>query len=227
MTGLNEQALTALLERDPARGWRAFIDECTGPPRRPQRAGAARAADEGTRSMTHLNSQELRDWRAGHLDHDRARIVAHLAACGICAAQLSNMARYSPTVDEAADLTSDELEVFRRAGYAAGATLERSAQWSWQSLAAAAVLALAVGATTSYYLGTTGDRISRGTGAETVVLRAPVGVVNRDDLTSFEWNGTTGTVRLVVIDLSAPGKPVIDRRMGGLDTTWARRIASG
>jgi len=165
--------------------------------------------------MTHFSLQELRDWRAGQLDHERARILSHLAACAACAAKLSNMARQDPAVEEVADLTSDELETFRQAGHAAGATLGRSAGWSWPQLATAAVLALAVGATVSVYLGQSGDRITRGTAADTVVLRAPLGVVSRDDVTSFEWNATAGRVRLVVIDLRAPGTPVIDRHVDG------------
>jgi hypothetical protein len=87
---------------------------------------------------------------------------------------------------------------------------------SWQKLTATALIAIAVGFAGSY--------LSQRPGALAVLRggasRPPVTTAPRDEtLTAaqvkFEWNRASGPTRLVVVDLSRPDKPVIDRLVEG------------
>jgi hypothetical protein len=87
---------------------------------------------------------------------------------------------------------------------------------SWQKLTATALVAIGVGFAGSY--------LSQRPGALAVLRggasRPPVTTTPKDEtLTAaqvkFEWDRASGSTRIVVVDLSRPDKPVIDRVVEG------------
>lgn len=163
--------------------------------------------------MTHLTSDELQAWHAGKLDHDRARVVGHLAVCAACAAHLAAIEREAgaegaPAVDEAP---------FRAAGYRAGG-ISRPAT-DWRRLAIAATLVMAVGS--AAYLSTRrgSQGVTRGGNQIEVLPVSPIGEVSAASLTSFSWSGPTARARVVVVDVAADSTPLIERTTDGSSVT--------
>lgn len=154
----------------------------------------------------HLSTDDLRLWRDGQ-GSDRDRIVAHLATCDDCGARLAELLRTAPAC---AAPTAFDVGSFRRAGSRAGAKSDRGPRAVWTyapALAAAAALLLAV-----LYVALPdrpGGPVFRGDGAEIRLVR-PAGTVARADLV-FEWTGPDGAYTLRVVDLDAPGAPVLAR----------------
>lgn len=153
--------------------------------------------------MTHLTPDELRAWHDGDLDHDRERIIVHLAACGDCAARLAAVVRGAP----AGAVTSPaDLEAFKQAGYQAGAA--GASSFSVRRLAMAAVVLLAVGG--GLYLTGRPRSVERGAGAQ-VNMESPVGDVPATGPVRFAWTGFNGAARLVVVNVAASALPIVDR----------------
>lgn len=86
---------------------------------------------------------------------------------------------------------------------------------TWRPLAIAAATAVVVGFIGSALLGGS-DGLPIGTGSGTrVEAVAPKGGVEIARINQFEWSGTTGAVRLVVVDATHGGKPIIDQTVEG------------
>jgi hypothetical protein len=93
--------------------------------------------------MNHFTDIELRRWREQGPGGDRARVVEHLAACGICAARYADTLR--TTALDAAGVADDASD-FLAAGYRAGdaQALRGRVPWRWFAGLAAAALLLAL-----------------------------------------------------------------------------------
>lgn len=153
--------------------------------------------------MTHLTPDELRAWHEGRLDHDRDRIIGHLAACGDCAVQLAGVVRDTANGSET---SAGDLEAFRRAGYRAGRT--GSLAFSWRRLVMAAGVLLAVGG--GLYMTGRPPSVERGAGAR-VNMETPVGDVPAAGPVPFAWSGLDGAARLVVVSVGSSAVPIVDR----------------
>lgn len=161
--------------------------------------------------MTHLTRRDLEAWHAGELDHDRARVIAHLAACAACAEQLADIERHA-SGDEGE--TMIEMAPFREAGLRAGGS-EGPAIFDWRRLGMAAVLVLAVGTAAYYSMRRDGGGPERGTATEALMLNGPSGDVAAGGTWRFTWTGSVPQARLIIIDLAAGSAPVIDRAVSG------------
>jgi len=148
--------------------------------------------------MTHLTRRELEAWHAGELDHDRDRVIAHLAACGACAEQLAAIERQASGNELE---TTIEMAAFREAGLRAGGA-GRPAVFDWRRLGMAAVLVLAVGSAAYFSMRSDGGGAERGGPPAALSLIAPSGDVADGDVLRFTWTGTVPQARVVIIDLS-------------------------
>jgi hypothetical protein len=159
----------------------------------------------------HLTGEELRRWRDGEAEADRARIVGHLAVCDACGGRYAEMIRTepieaAPSRFEPVDFVGCGERVF---------TPVPARRWGWTTRwapALAAALIVVVGL--AYFAGRQGprDAVYRGAGAGVELVRPIDARVAAADLV-FEWRADEqlGPFRLRVIDLSAPEKPLIDR----------------
>lgn len=161
--------------------------------------------------MTHLTRRDLEAWHKGELDHDRARVIAHLAACGACAEQLADIERHA---DGNEGETRIEMAPFREAGLRAGGAVQ-PVVFDWRRLGIAAVLVLAVGSAAYYSMRRDGSGVERGAAAEALTLNGPSGDVAATGALRFMWAGSVPQARVIVIDLSAGSEPVIDRAVSG------------
>ena len=86
---------------------------------------------------------------------------------------------------------------------------------SLRSLIIGAAIAVAVGILGSYlWQQPAAVAVLRG-GAATPTLESPKDEVIPASALTFKWRGSGDSTRIVVVDLSAPDKPVIDRTVGG------------
>jgi hypothetical protein len=156
--------------------------------------------------MTHLTDALLRRWVDAGDAADRDTVLEHIAACDACGARLADLVRTLPAEAEPAHLEADD---FRPRGYEAlGRPADRR---GWIGLAAAAALALAVGA--AYFRAPAmPPPVTRGEAAN-VTLRHPVGETVDVNALVFEWDasGARGPFRVRVFDLAAPDTPVMTR----------------
>jgi len=177
--------------------------------------------------MTHLTRRDLEAWHAGELDHDRARVIAHLAACAACAEQLANIERQASGNELE---TAIEMAPFRAAGLRAGAAGQPAA-FDWRRLGLAAVLVLAVGSAAYYSMRRDGGGAERGGAHAALTLNAPSGDVAAGDVLRFTWTGSVPHTRVIIIDLSTGSEPVIDRAVTGnaleLDAADRAKLAAG
>jgi hypothetical protein len=162
--------------------------------------------------VTHLTPDELRQWMNGALDHDRTRVIAHLASCDECAAQLAAMARDIPGDDS--PIEALDTAAFRDAGLRAGSQLKARPAIDWQRFAIAATVLLALGGTIYYGGGADRAGTMRGTGENAVAAQSPSGEIDGSAALRFSWTGTAQPVRLVVVDVVRP-EPLIDRMVTG------------
>lgn len=163
--------------------------------------------------MSHPSLDELRQWHDGRLDHERERIVSHLAGCSACAARLASLVRAWEPEPRSAEV---DLASYRAAALRVGDVLRtprRAPSVRW--LAMAATLVLTIGAVLLQVTRRPNVEVTRGdTPAPGVTLVSPVGTSAADASLAFRWNGTGGAVRLVVVDLDT-GDAAIDRRVDG------------
>jgi hypothetical protein len=86
----------------------------------------------------------------------------------------------------------------------------------WRPLGIVAAIAVVLGFVGAYFLpGTSAISFARDNGRAELKALQPAGEVKTDDLTGFEWSGTSGEVRLVVVDASRGGAPVLDKKVEG------------
>ena len=162
--------------------------------------------------MRPLTDQEVGDWRDGKLDHERARIVGHLAACDACAARLAAAVR---DVDvSVAPVYMGDVQAFVETGLRAGPQpRQRRLTPVWLGLAATLVAVIG-GALLLVSRPPMADAV-RGAASTPVVLKAPIGVISVGDVMRFTWTGTSGPVRLLVIDLDGSSEPLVDEEVTG------------
>jgi hypothetical protein len=161
--------------------------------------------------LMHLTVDELRRWREGGTEADRARIVGHLAVCDACGARYAEVIRTRPA--EAAPARFEPADFVARGErvFAPGS----ARRWGWTTRwAPALAAALIVVAGLAYVIGRPRERDAayRGVGAGVELVRPIDARVAAAELV-FEWRADEqlGPFRLRVIDLAAPEKPVIDR----------------
>jgi hypothetical protein len=163
-------------------------------------------------SEAHLSPSELVQWRDAGVG-DRERIVAHIAACAVCRRAAADLERERPAEAAAARFDAQD---FVPAGYRAG-WRGRRAPWTTRaaSLAAAAAIVLAV-ILVPWFLRDRTDSTLRGGDARVALVR-PVDVEIRTPDLAFEWKAEAGVdrIRLTVIAIDAPAKPLIDREVTG------------
>lgn len=162
--------------------------------------------------MAHLTPDDLRAWSEGHLDHDRQRVVLHLAECTDCAARLAAIVRESET-GPVVELSP--VDVFREAGYRLGPGAVRGAWFDWRRLAVAAAVLLAVGG--GLYVTGRPPAVDRGSSGE-VVMQSPIGEVAASSPVRFAWSGIDGPARLLVVDVAESSTPLVDRMVTGAST---------
>jgi hypothetical protein len=160
----------------------------------------------------HLSHSELTRWR-DQGEGDRDRIIAHLATCPACRHAAAELERERPLDGQASQLRPQD---FVARGYAAGSRpgLTRTTS-RLVYLAAAAVIVLAAVLAPSWWRARS-DSALRGD-ATTVTLIGPVdATVSAPDLT-FEWSAAAGIdrLRLHVVAIDDPAKPLIDREVSG------------
>jgi hypothetical protein len=162
----------------------------------------------------HLSAEELQRWHDRGPVEDRTRVIAHLAECDDCAGRLAELVRTSPVEDVSGILAPAEFAPRAHAMVESSASVStpvrhRPVFWS---LAAAAVLVLAVGG--SYLLrdAPTEAPVFRGDTLAVELLQPVTEEIAAADLV-FEWRtpDAVGPVRLRVVDLARPDSPVIDR----------------
>ena len=160
-------------------------------------------------TMTHLSDDDLRRWRDGGAESERARIVSHLAECESCAGRYAAIFRTRP-LETPGTAASEE---FKLRGYAA---YRRSSVNRWISLFARPAAALATVVLIVAALWTIRDwqaeRVYRGGGAGVDLLAPSDGSTVANDV-AFQWRVETASgCRLRVYDPSRPDSPIIDRR---------------
>jgi len=99
--------------------------------------------------VTHLSREELVHWRDRGATNDRDRVVAHLAACGSCAAAYAELTRTAPAIEgpkhfDPADFVARGYAVQRRIRPAPQSMLALSWKVWAGALSAAAVLIVAL-----------------------------------------------------------------------------------
>lgn len=135
-------------------------------------------------------------------------MIGHLAECADCAGRLAAVVRSaSGEVRE----PSVDLATFRAAGLRSGEELRTPRAVNWRRLALAAAVILAVGSTVYFTRLGEPTSVERGDAADAVSLSAPIGEIDGQAPLRFVWTGTTGPVRLVVVDIEGGAAPLIDR----------------
>jgi hypothetical protein len=156
-------------------------------------------------SDVHLSRTELIAWRdegAG----DRARIVAHLAACAACRELAADVERLRPAETTSARFDASE---FVAQGYQAGRPAPASRRWMWAA-AAAAVVAIAL---VPVWIRNNAGQTMRGDAP--IVAVSPVDITVSIDQLVFEWRAASARVRLNVVDLERADAPLIEREVTG------------
>ena len=159
----------------------------------------------------HLSAEQLRRWRDGEGEAERASIVEHLAVCDACSARYAEMVRTRPI--GAAPARFDPAD-FAARGEQVFAPPARS-RWAITRWTPALGAALAVILGLGYFLvqnNADRDAVFRGAEAGVELVRPVNTRVAAVDLL-FEWRADEqlGPFRLRVIDLADPEKPLIDR----------------
>jgi hypothetical protein len=155
--------------------------------------------------MTHLTRAELERWRDTPAAADRASVIAHLAECDACGAELAELMRTRPR----SETPALETAPFLAAGLGRGPAPVAAPRWRRLGIPLAAAAAIILAVTT---LVTRGPGARRG-GDEKIRLESPSGTVAASDLT-FTWTAPAAAAsqRLLIYALDDPGRPVVDAR---------------
>jgi hypothetical protein len=160
----------------------------------------------------HLSVSELTRWR-DRGEGDRDRIIAHLAVCGACRHTAAELERDRPLDGEASQFRPQD---FVARGYGAGSRSGLSRATSrYLYVAAAAVLVVAAAVAPSWWRGRS-DSAFRGDANAVTLVRPIDATVSATDL-AFEWTTGSGVdrLRLHVVAIDDPSKPLIDRDVTG------------
>ena len=167
--------------------------------------------------MTHPTRSELEQWRDGGPTADGEHILGHLAACAQCAAAYAEIVRTRPVTEAPAAFNPRD---FVQAGYGAyrrTSAPDRSPWWAsrvaYVAAAASIVLAAMIVPT---WLRNRSESTARGGGPPLVLVSPVDSSVAVQDLV-FEWKANAGVdrVRLFVVAIDDPAKPLIDREVTG------------
>jgi hypothetical protein len=162
--------------------------------------------------MTHLSRDVLVAWRDHPTEDLRAAVVAHLAVCNACAARYAELVRTRPA-DQPPQ--QPDLDAFRVRGLAVRTeppAVSRVPRWPFLTLAAAALVALAVFVARPRPA-TAPPPVMRGAASFAAV--GPVGPVT--DASVFTWRAPAGSSAFRIEILDASGVVVHEAQVRGAD----------
>jgi hypothetical protein len=154
----------------------------------------------------------LTRWR-DHGEGDRDRIIAHLAVCAACRHVAAELERERPIATVSSQFDPREFVAQGFRAWTRAGTSRAMPRLVY--VAAAAVLVLAAVLVPSWWR-TRSDSTLRGGGTAVTLIRPVDTTTSVADL-AFEWRAEPGVdrLRLHLVSIDAPEKPLIDREVSG------------